>query len=279
MTVPLTLLPPPSPSPRFQFPNGTVCTMWYEENETYNSTTKEPYCSFPISAAAYNYEDPAVQEWWLENAIKPTLVHGDGAWIDGDGPDNGAYGCSGNYDYGRLPSGYPALNDSAIDAFCVGEQNVTANAQRWLIANGGFDYNCLDFITSNLPAAGDSPTACAAKVRALDHRPSSTNGGVVLYGTRTDSAGYDDDTVTQAVATFLLTRGDYWWFGLKSGSNTLNTTTASWSLTDFGNPMGNMTEPTANVFQRVYEGATVQLDCNTFTAKFTTTEGWSAPGE
>ncbi len=181
--------------------------------------------------------------------------------------------CSGSYDYGKLPAPYPALNVSEIDAFCAGEQAVVVAAQKWLIAHGGYDYNCMDFVADQgrLPAAADSPATCAAKVQALSQYKSATNGAVVIYGDRTDSAGYDDDTAAQAVAVFMLTRGPFWWMVLKSGSNSLNVSTAQLFLTDYGAPAGNMTSPAPNVFTRAYAGATVTLDCNNFTASFVPT--------
>ncbi len=68
--------------------NGSVCQMPYEENKT-----KGFNCSWPIIASAYDWSQPVVQQWFLENIVKPTLVVGDGVWLDGDGPDNGAYMC------------------------------------------------------------------------------------------------------------------------------------------------------------------------------------------
>ena len=53
-------------------------------------------CSFEIRAAAYDWKNPLVQEWFLDAVIKPVLSDGfDGIWLDGNGPDNGAYMCSG----------------------------------------------------------------------------------------------------------------------------------------------------------------------------------------
>eukprot|EP01052_Picozoa_sp_SAG31_P026600 SAG31_NODE_2423_length_5725_cov_29.530750_6_plen_89_part_00 len=65
----------------------------------------------------------------------------DGVWLDGDGPDNGAYECSGSHNYNTLLPPYPALKTPAeIAKFCAGEALVTAAADEWLIANKG--YNC-----------------------------------------------------------------------------------------------------------------------------------------
>jgi hypothetical protein len=179
--------------------------------------------------------------------------------------------CSGSYDYyptNKLPAPYPALNDTAIAAFCEGEAAVVTAAQQWLIANGGFDYNCFDFITGGaLPSVNDTAAQCAAKVTALDHA-SPKAAAVVLYGDRTNSKlGYNDATASQAVAVFMLVRGPKWFMGVPS-ANVLNATTGALLLTDYGAPKANMTVA-GNVFSRAYAGAIVSLDCNTFKATFT----------
>ena len=126
-------------------------------------------------------------------------MHADGVWLDGDGPDNGAYQCSGSYSWGKLPAPYPALDADEVDAFCVGENLVQAAAQ--------------------------------------------------------------------TIAAFLLTRGAYWFLGV-NWVDQLNLTVAALMLTDYGEPLGNMTNSSAFVFKREYTGATVALDCSSFTASF-----------
>jgi hypothetical protein len=71
----------------------------------------------------------------------------------------------------------------------------------------------------------------------------------------------------QAVATFMLVRGERYFFGLDA-SNSYNATTAALLLSDFGAPLGNMTVA-GSVASREYTKATVSLDCATFTASFT----------
>jgi hypothetical protein len=242
--------------------NGTVCQMPYEEHGTtgYN-------CSWPIKAAAYDWSQPAVQAWYLDNIIKPTMVYGDGAWLDGDGPDNGAYMCSGNYDYGNLPAPYPALNESEVAAFCAGEDAVVTAAQQWLIAAGGYEYDCFTFINraSQLPLPGDAPATCTAKMVSLAAATPST--AVVMWGDRTANLQYNATFAAQAVAAFLLVRGPHWFMALPA-ENTLNATLAGYLLTDFGAPTANVSQPSPGVFVRPFAGANVTLDCNAYTARF-----------
>lgn len=217
-----------------------------------------------------------MRDWYLENIIMPTLKVADGAWIDGDGPDNGAYQCSGSYKYGQLPAPYPALNETEIAAFCQGEAAVVEAAQKWLIANGGYDYNCLQFVNepTELPAAGDASQTCVSKMQALAARSAhNPNETVVLYGDRTQGRGYNDSTAAQAVAVFMITRAPQWFFGMPS-ANSFNMTTARLLLSDFGAPLSNATQQ-GSMWMRKYANATVTLDCDTFSAAFLDASGRS----
>ena len=70
----------------------------------------------------------------------------------------------------------------------------------------------------------------------------------------------------QAVATFLLVRGERFFFGLEA-ANSYNETTAALLLSDYGAPLGNMTF-NGSVASRKFATATVSLDCETFSASF-----------
>ena len=107
--------------------NGSICENWdagaFVDPKRINAPANN--CSFHISSSAYDYTKPAVREWYLEHIIKPTLNVADGAWLDGDGPDNGAWMCTagthGNF-YGHDGHPYPnisALNDTEAHAWSV----------------------------------------------------------------------------------------------------------------------------------------------------------------
>lgn len=188
--------------------------------------------------------------------------------LDGDGPDNGAWMIQGSYDWGNLPTPYPALNESEVAAFCAGENALQAAAHAWLFANGGMDGQACWTYVNDFPTPSDSPAACAAKVRAADHFASGTAVGFGM--SRTGQQGWTDATASQTIAAFLLARDAYWFFGAGgNGVNDFTQATAALLLSDFGAPLGNMTNSSAYVFSREYEGATVELDCSTFTATFT----------
>lgn len=233
--------------------------------------TQDQNCSWPIKASAYNFADPAVQAWWLDNVIKPVMAHGDGVWLDGDGPDNGGWACSGSYDYyptNKLPAPYPPIDAPAIAAFCAGENAAQAAAHDFLFANGGMDAQACWTYIQNFPLPGDSPAACATKLLAADHLPASTAVGFGMD--RTGQRGWTDATAAQTIAAFLLARDESWFFGAGgNGVSNFAPATAALLLSDFGAPLNNMTNASAFLFSREYEHATVALDCSTFTASFT----------
>jgi hypothetical protein len=222
-----------------------------------HALTPRPPCARPALPAQINTGD---------NVAESTNV-ADGVWLDGDGPDNGAYQCSGSYDWNKLPAPYPALNATEVDAFCVGENEVQATAHAWLFANGGMDGQACWVYVNAFPRLGDPPATCAAKLRAIDH--AETVRPVAFASDRTAGTGaYNDTTAAQTIAAFQLARADYWFFGI-NWVNSLNDTVAALLLADHGAPHGNMTNTSAYVFSREYERATVALDCETFTASFT----------
>lgn len=140
-------------------------------------------------------------------------------------------------------------------------------SQRWLIDNGGFDYNCFVFVNDDqtLPKARDAADVCATKLQKLVSH-FSPKDAVVLYSDRTHAELYTDSDVKEAVAVFMLTRQVSWFFGYP-GSNSLAPATAELLLSDYGAPQGNMTQ-SGSIFTRQYDKANVTLDCSSFTARF-----------
>ena len=264
--------------------NGSICENWdvgaFVDPTRINNPKNN--CSFHISSSAYDYTQPAVRTWYLDNIIKPTIQFGDGAWLDGDGPDNGAWMCTAGT-HGNLrnnsKNGYTkisALNDSEAQAYTTAKLLVTSQAREWLIAQKGFEYTCFHFVsdTGQLPVVGDSASVCSSKIRALNSSrvwPSSGGGSyrpaTVYYGSRVGSGCYDSATVDQAAAVFMLTRHQHDLFHLPHNMS-LTDAEARTLLRDDGAPLGGMLEPTTGVFERRFEKATVRLDCATFTAQF-----------
>ena len=173
--------------------------------------------------------------------------------------------CTGEYDYNTLPAPYPAQNVSEIHDYCLGENAVQEAAHDWLFANGGMDGQACFSSVLDFPKATDSPTVCAARLLAISQRTFTTAVGFAMD--RTGGRGYTDTNSSQTVAAFLLTRGEKWFFGVTQESDTMSQETAALLLSDYGAPLGNMTNSSL-LFSRDYEHATVQLDCATFQASF-----------
>lgn len=105
--------------------NNSIC--WNHKSACFNDPTRintpANKCNFHISAASYNWSNPDLASWYIEKVVAPSLVHADGIWLDGIGPDNGAYMCAGvccGYDEHNSP-----LVQSEIDAHCNGQYDAT----------------------------------------------------------------------------------------------------------------------------------------------------------
>ena len=253
-------------------------------------SNSDPTLSHP-SCCSYNWSNPDLKDWFIEKVVAPSLKVADGIWLDGIGPDNGAYMCSGVCcGFGSHNS--PLVQDE-IDSHCEAQAEATTAAQSYLIANGGWEaMKCFDYLAPGthgvLPSAADTPQVCAQRLqeRATWAANHSNYNFVVAYGGRTGGrSGYDDDTVHGTVAAFLLMRGQHWLFSMgpngggggesyppyenKPGS--LLPATAEVLTSDYGKPLGAMSTVAGktNVFQREFEKATVTLDCNDFSGTFT----------
>ena len=92
---------------------------------------------------------------------------------------------------------------------------------------------------------------------------------VVAYGDRTaeTSGSYDDVTAAAAVAAFMIARGEHWLMAVQPRAE-LNVSTARLLTLDLGEPLGNLTQVAANVFEREFANGTVHLDCNHFAGSF-----------
>jgi hypothetical protein len=197
---------------------------------------------------------------------------------------------------GKFDASNTPQNQSEINQTAALQTAIVAKGRSHILANGGFDMNCLQPVVRSMPHATDSPAECAAKVtstaaRAANH---SWYDMVVAYGSIEGGASYNDSTAAASVAAFLLVRGQHWLFsigesnqcnpkafpgaeGYRSGTpqcnastNTMDPSTAALLVTDFGRPT-ELARPVGgkpNVFARKYQKATVTLDCNTFVGDF-----------
>lgn len=78
--------------------NGTICYNYISAcfNDPTRINNPANKCSFEIRAAAYDWiQWRNITPWYISDVIAPSLEHADGVWLDGIGPDNGAYMCAG----------------------------------------------------------------------------------------------------------------------------------------------------------------------------------------
>jgi hypothetical protein len=279
--------------------NGSICQNYlspcFNDPRRINDPTHN--CSFEIRAAAYNWNNPAVGDWYLENVLYPSLVHCDGIWLDGNGFDNGAWMCSG-FCCGFGAHNSPQ-NQTMIDGFKTAQLAVTTRGREHIIANGGFDFNCFQYKIRDMPLASDAASVCGNKVLAMSAWASnhSNYDMVVAYGgNEGGQGGYNDSTAEGAVAAFMIVRGQHWLFSIGESkpcnprhyhvtgrchsdgcglpcnetNNQMNPTTAQLLVSDHGKPLGLAEQVTGkpHVFQRRFEKATVVLDCETFAGSF-----------
>ena len=113
--------------------NGTIC--WNGKSGCFNDPKRinnvANKCSFHISAAAYNWSNPSLAAWFIKDVVAPTLVHGDGIWLDGIGPDNGAYMCAGvccGFGQDNSP-----LVQAEIDSHCQAQADATTQVRVQII--------------------------------------------------------------------------------------------------------------------------------------------------
>ena len=223
-------------------------------------------CDFEIRAAAYDFKQQRVRDWFVNEIIAPALEVADGTWLDGNRPDNGAYMCGGiccKFDATNSPQ-----NQSQIDDWCAGEQATAVAAHKLIIEGGGYEYNCMTFLEHGLPAAGQGAANCSANLKALAAKANDSKVLMpVVYGGRTGSSGCNKTTMNGAVAAFLLAREKRWLFHMPAA---LDTTTAKLVLSDYGKPRSKMSEVAGKpgVWQREYQKATIRLDCATFVPTF-----------
>lgn len=110
-------------------------------------------------------------------------------------------------------------------------------------------------------------TACATSVRALIERGLAYST-VQLQFNQADG----EQTLPTSVAAFLVARGQHatlmWAVAGIYESATMYTWDQPLLERDFGVALGEAVEMSSGVFTRAYEGGTVVLDCNDFSATF-----------
>eukprot|EP01065_Artemidia_motanka_P034933 TRINITY_DN42915_c0_g1_i1.p1 TRINITY_DN42915_c0_g1~~TRINITY_DN42915_c0_g1_i1.p1 ORF type:complete len:440 (+),score=155.68 TRINITY_DN42915_c0_g1_i1:56-1375(+) len=173
------------------------------------------------------------------------------------------------------------LSDEDIRDITV-EWNKTMGAvQQAILDKNGYTWS----LFKNQENANASPEklsklTCAEALRSACKDGSSWQTQSILFGVSVK--GSNMTQFEQDLAFFLLARGDYAWLGWGVWGMTwpFNPEPAHGELPplphgvprptaldkDYGKPLGLCTEPKRGVFTREWTKATVQLDCNDFTA-------------
>lgn len=145
-----------------------------------------------------------------------------------------------------------------------------------LIANQGYDYNCIQFVENMtlLPTTDDTVQQCNAKIKSIA-RLNSTTQSIALFGGRAGvmwptGGAYNASTAAHAVAIFMLARGEHWWFVLPD-ANAIDPDVTKLFLTDYGAPTHGMEEVRPGIWQRQYELGTASFNCNRKEAALTST--------
>jgi hypothetical protein len=118
--------------------------------------------SLSLPMHRYNFAKQEVRDWFVQNIVAPTLKVADGAWLDGNGPDNVRvyaitcphgllslelrhFGTQGAYMCGGICCGFNASNSpqnqSQISTWCDGEKATAVAAHKYIIARGGYEYH------------------------------------------------------------------------------------------------------------------------------------------
>ena len=108
-------------------------------------------------------------------------------------------------------------NQQEIDSFCKAQTAIATRGRQHVIANGGFDFNCLSYKVQGMPQADDDTATCGRKLVSMAAWAANHSNyhAVVAYGSYEGGmAGYNDSTAAGAVAAFLLVRGQHWLFSI-----------------------------------------------------------------
>ena len=230
-------------------------------------------CGFYI----FNHANATLRRWLIDDFVfGPTgLGHPSGAisglylddhWADAydptDAPDCAASAIGGPTEVNRFCGADIGLTQADTAANTAGWRAMMLELQQRVVAAGAFSWAYFNQVRG-APSKG----ACASFF---------TNNGTAFFADKplvllAQEKNRTRVTEQNDVATFLLVRGRYayfgnGWEGCPVGGPSPLPTDAS---LDFGEPLGNLTEPAGGVFRREWMRATVEFDCNSYSSSFT----------
>ena len=220
----------------------------------------------------WNWSNPAVLDWWLEEVIGSQATGSE--YIDGIFTDD----VDGTFQEHETASEAMGMSTSQIADYTAHSQHAYQAVLKQLINNQAYNWQAFgseDWTNSSLPVAPGG-TQCITQMRYLCtseswqqpkllSAPGANVGGAVV------PLGSD----LQSVASFLIARGPYWWYGYGWSGQVCDTSPilpyqpqhpALWNLSP-GKPLDNCTETDEGVFRRKFEKGSATLDCNQWTAE------------
>lgn len=262
-----------------------LCTDFYHsQDQTPNYPSGDGDCPGPCDCGGvpcgfylFNHGNSTLRKWLIDDFVfGPTgLGHPSGAitglylddhWNDvydpTDAPDCAANAIGGPTEVNRFCGVDIGLTQAETTANTVGWRAMMLELQTRLVDANAFSWAFFNQV-SGAPSRG-----------AICHSFFINNGTEFFWDKALvfdiNSKNRTPVVAQNDVATFLLVRGPYAWIGNGwEGCPAAGPTPLPDDIfLDFGMPLGNLTQPVQGVFQREWEKATVQFDCNTYNSSF-----------
>ena len=170
-------------------------------------------------------------------------------------------------DCASSPIGGPTeVNSGCVADMGLTQRDTTALADGWratmlqlqqrLLAANAFSWAYFTEFGSGAPFS--SPAQCTSFFK---HNATALYGRALVLALGKNTTG----SLMRDLATFLLVRGPYAWFGhgWQGCSDTGTTQLPPEAIRDAGVPLDNVTETSSGLFQRRWSHATVTMDCST----------------
>jgi len=216
------------------YPNGTI----------YNDSTK--VFGYRMDQFCWDHRNPDVQDYFVNSYIASAFYQSsvDGIFYD---DDEGIWSERSNY------PNYPDEYRQAVDA----AQQVSLK-RAWELGLKYNKYAWQAWLTPTIPTSGDTPAACAQKMKTAISMKNVPVTFPAMYNGACRRPWEQCKDLKQQLAAFLIARGDYWLF------YTPNSWWKEGFEADYGVPIDNATESLPNFFIRNWSKCTVYLDCNDF---------------
>ena len=261
-----------------------LCSVFYHsQDQTPGFPKGDPDCPGPCDCGGlpcgfylFNHANATLRRWLIDEFVfgHTGLGHPSGAitglylddhWADSydptDAPDCAANPIGGPTEVNRYCGLDIGLTQAETTANTAGWRAMMLELQQRVVAADAFSWAYF-----NQVRGAPSKASCASFF---------TNNGTAFFADKALVFDLTDknrtrETEQNDIATFQMVRGSYAWVGdgwegcPPSGPTPLPPEIEL----NFGVPLGNLTEPSPGVFQREWERAVVEFDCNTYNSSF-----------